>query len=142
MGKGQTSQELELVVNQLGFRATNPRARVFQAISERGEGFTSQELTSQLSRVGRATVFRTIKLLVDIGAVCKVVMDDGSVRYRLSRPAHHHHLVCVRCGAAQDFAPCDTEEIVRKLEGFTGYRVMSHRMELYGLCQSCQGPSN
>ena len=76
----------------LGHRATEPRRTVVQAaLFQRGH-FTAEELCRELPAVGRATVFRTLKLLVELGVVCRVLLEDGHFRYRLSSPDHHHHL--------------------------------------------------
>ena len=54
-------------------------------------------------KVGRATVFRTIKLLLDLNILCRILLDDGTLHYRVSTRGHHHHLVCRECGRVEDF---------------------------------------
>jgi Fur family transcriptional regulator, ferric uptake regulator len=100
--------------------------------------FTAEELASRVRGVGRATVFRTLKLLADEGIVCRVMLDDGHLHYRLSRSSHHHHLVCTQCGAIEDFTTCDINEVISELSRRTGYQIESHWLELYGRCQSCK----
>lgn len=93
-----------------------------------------------LPSVGRATVFRTIRLLVELDAICRVPLEDGSVRYRLrGREEHHHHLVCTNCGDMTDFAGCDLGALTAELGKRTAYEITSHRLELYGICPSCRG---
>jgi Fur family ferric uptake transcriptional regulator len=100
--------------------------------------FTAEELASKVRGVGRATVFRTLKLLADEGIVCRVLLDDGHLHYRLSRSAHHHHLVCTRCGAIEDFTTCDINDVIGELSRRTGYQIESHWLELYGRCEACR----
>src|SRR5690348_14703077 len=84
-------------------RITAPRMAVIGVIATMPGHFTAEALAARVRGVGRATVFRTLKLLVDEGAVCRVLLDDGKLHYRLSRTPHHHHLVCTECGAIEDF---------------------------------------
>ena len=100
--------------------------------------FTAEALAARVRGVGRATVFRTLKLLVDEGVVCRVLLDDGHLHYRLSRSAHHHHLVCTQCGAIEDFTTCDVAEVIDDLSRRTGYEIESHWLELYGRCSRCR----
>jgi Fur family ferric uptake transcriptional regulator len=103
--------------------------------------FTADALASRVRGVGRATVFRTLKLLADEGVVCRVLLDDGRLHYRLSRSAHHHHLVCTQCGAIEDFTTCDVSDVINQLSRRTGYQIESHWLELYGRCESCLAAS-
>jgi Fe2+ or Zn2+ uptake regulation protein len=77
-------------------------------------------------------------LLLDQGFVCRVVLSDGSVCYRASHLAHHHHLSCISCGATEDVNLEDVEDVIEHLRGSTAYNVLSHRIEIYGLCPRCQ----
>jgi Fur family ferric uptake transcriptional regulator len=88
--------------------------------------------------VGRATVFRTLKLLQEVGTVCQVVLDDGTLQYRLTPGGHHHHIVCSRCGAVNDFASCDIQGLLSEIADRTGYAIDAHRLEVYGRCAACR----
>jgi Fur family ferric uptake transcriptional regulator len=89
-------------------------------------------------RVGRATVFRTMKILLDLNIVCRVLLDDGALHYRLSTRGHHHHLVCRDCGRVEDFTKCDVNTLVQELAKATNYEIEAHWLEVYGRCQSCR----
>ena len=121
-----------------GYRLTAPRLRLLDAIMTIPGHFTVEEIYADVSSVGRATVYRTIKLLVEMRVVCKMVLEDGAPRYRVASPSHHHHLICVACGSSQDFARCAVDDVIFRLHQTTGYRVLSHRIEVYGLCSACQ----
>jgi Fur family ferric uptake transcriptional regulator len=82
-----------------------------------------------------------LKLLADEGVVCRVLLDDGRLHYRLSRNAHHHHLVCTTCGAIEDFTTCDVSDVIGELSRRTGYQIDSHWLELYGRCETCLAAS-
>ncbi len=131
---------LAAVVQQLedrGHRVTAPRLAVLAAAADAGDQFSAEEIDRQLPHVGRATVFRTLKLLLDIGIFCRVLLDDGNLRYRWSRRGHHHHLVCNDCGAVQDFTACDVADLVGELTRRANFTVDGHWLEVYGRCGDC-----
>ncbi len=122
-----------------GHRVTSTRRAVAQAVSGRTAPFTAEELCDEVPRVGRATVYRNIKLLQDMGFLCRVLLEDGSPRYQPSQHAHHHHLVCVSCGEVQDFVDCDLSELLRPVVRESGFEVAGHRLEVFGRCARCRG---
>lgn len=131
---------LSTIVQRLedrGNRVTAPRLAVLATAADLGDQFTIEELAQRLPAVGRATVFRTVKLLVEMDVFCRVLLDDGAMRYRWSRRAHHHHLVCAECGAVEDFTACDVNELVRELTQRSSFAVEGHWLEVYGRCGAC-----
>ena len=90
-------------------------------------------------RVSVATVYRTMKLLSESGLAHARNFGDGQTRYE---PAvgreHHDHLICTRCGAIIEFENDQIERMQDAVARRHGFKVTSHKMELYGLCKSCQ----
>ena len=105
--------DLLAVLEDGGYRITGPRRNVIAALDQKDEGFTAEELCSELPGVGRATVYRTIKLLQRSGVICKLAMPDGAPRYSLARVDHHHHTVCVKCGTIGEFKHATIERLLR-----------------------------
>jgi Fur family ferric uptake transcriptional regulator len=133
--------DIDLILERLelrGHRMTTSRRRVIDAVLAQEGHFTVDDVLHRTRRVGRATVFRTMKLLQDLNIVCRVLLDDGTLHYRLSTGRHHHHLVCTECGRVEDFSQCDVESLVRDLQNATQYEVQAHWLEVYGRCRSCQ----
>jgi Fur family ferric uptake transcriptional regulator len=85
-------------------------------------------------KVGYATVYRTLKLLVDSGLAVERQFGDGQARYEVVGD-HHDHLICIKCGLILEFEDDEIEllqeRIAVRLGGFT---VLRHRHELYGTC--------
>lgn len=129
---------LERRVARSGYRLTRPRRSLLSAMQQLGDHFTADGLLAVTPEVGRATVFRTLRLLQEIGALCQVVLSDGTIEYRLTSGGHHHHIVCSDCGAVTDFAACELADSLARLAERTGYDVSSHRLEVYGRCGQCQ----
>jgi Fe2+ or Zn2+ uptake regulation protein len=136
-----TTSQAQGLVSELrdqGFKITSPRQFVIESVAGREDNFTAETLAGELSPIGRATVYRTLKLLVDQGLVCRLVLGDGSVAYRVSHAAHHHHLVCVSCGATEDVALADVEDVIGRVRDATDYDIVGHRIEVYGICPACR----
>ena len=126
------------VLEVLGFRATAPRRTIADLLEQRQDSFTVEALSEELPSVGRATVFRTIKLLLEAGAVCKLATIDGSQMYSLCRVGHHHHhWVCIQCGAVEEFRAAAVEQLISAIGSEIPGEVIDHRVELYVICGSC-----
>lgn len=133
--------DLELIKQRLemrGHRVTGSRRRVLEALVAMPAHFTVEDILREAPGVGRATVFRTMKLLLDLNVVCRVLMEDGSLHYRVSATGHHHHLVCRSCGRIEDFANCDVGPLIEQLRQATDYQIEGHWLEVYGRCSSCR----
>lgn len=134
----ETTEDIERTLASGGFRLTGPRRTLVEVMQGLGDHFVADEVVEAAPKVGRATVFRTLRLLQDVGIVCQVVLDDGTAAYRLASGGHHHHLVCSECGAVSDFASGDIEGLLDDIARRTGYRVDAHRLEVYGVCPACR----
>ncbi|MBI4338115.1 MAG: transcriptional repressor [Chloroflexi bacterium] len=128
---------LEERVGQAGHRLTGPRLALFRAIARYPEGFTAEELRDQHPSIGRATVYRTIRLLVDLGLVCKIALPEGAPRYVVAGGGHHHHAVCIECGAVKEFRYSTVESVLGELRADVMGQIVGHRIEVYVRCGSC-----
>ena len=126
-------------LEDIGFRATAPRRAVLTAIQDASGPFTVEELLEEVPSVGRATVFRTVKLLQELDLVCRVPLEDGGARYQLSEGGHHHHLVCRNCGAVTEFSDLEIDARIQEQAKAHGFALQGHALELYGLCRACRG---
>ena len=124
-------------LTDLGYRDSEPRRLVISAIAAQSRPFTAEELCASLPCVGRATVYRGLRLLVETGQVCRVLLEDHDLRYQLSHQGHHHHLLCGVCGASADLEGCHTEDILREAAAAAGFRMSGHWLEVYGQCGQC-----
>jgi Fur family transcriptional regulator, ferric uptake regulator len=129
---------LERSLLRSGHRLTGPRRQLLEVMDGLGDRFTADQVVAASPGVGRATVFRTLRLMQELGVVCQVVLDDGTTAYRLASEEHHHHIVCSDCGAVSDFSSHDIEDLLDELGRRTGFEIDSHRLELYGRCDACR----
>lgn len=89
-------------------------------------------------RIGYATVYRTMKLLTECGLATESHFLDGEARYESTEGQHHDHLICTECGTIVEFEEERIEELQRQVAKRAGFLFTGHRMELYGVCASCQ----
>ena len=121
-------------------RATATLSRgavIISAAAAQGRPFTAEELCAVLPCVGRATVYRGLRLLVETEQVCRVLLEDRELRYQLSHQEHHHHMLCAICGASADLVNCDVEDILRAAAARSGFLMSGHWLEVYGRCGDC-----
>jgi Fur family transcriptional regulator, ferric uptake regulator len=124
-------------------RATAPRRALARLVSERRGHFTAADLLADAEtrqiKIGRATVFRTLDLLAEQGALERLDLPNGEHAYVACAPQdHHHHVVCRNCGASAEVDDNGLQAVVREIGAQSGYRIEDHRLELYGLCPKCQ----
>jgi Fur family ferric uptake transcriptional regulator len=128
--------------DQAGYRVTAPRRAVAELITEHNGHFTAAELESAARRrrfeLSRATLFRSLDLLTELGVVERLDLPSGDHAYVPCAPAHHHHVVCSRCGRSTDVDDCGVAAAVAEISRRSGYLIETHRLELFGLCRHCQ----
>ncbi len=102
---------------------------------------TSEEIYQRVQNehpsIGYTTVYRTMKLLCDAGLASERHFDDGPTRYEIAHE-HHDHLVCIRCGKIIEFECQMIESTQDEIAARYGFRVLRHRHELYGHCETCR----
>lgn len=108
-------------------------------IESRRESFSAEEVSASAPHVGRATVYRTIKLLLEAGVLCKLALPNGAPKYTLARAEHHHHTICVQCSTVSDFRDTTIERLLQTIGSDIGGDIIGHRIEFYITCQNCQG---
>lgn len=129
-------------IGQAGHRVTAPRRAVAALIADSDGHFTASELEAAARdrRLGisRATLFRALDLLAELRIVERIDLPSGEHAYVPCAPAHHHHVVCSRCGRSAEVEDCGVGEAVQEIARRSGYRIDAHRLELFGLCRHCQ----
>jgi Fur family ferric uptake transcriptional regulator len=126
-----------------GLKTTRQRTLIIDTFFEVGGHLSVEELWGRVRsrdmRVSVATVYRTMKLLAESGLVHAQNFGDGQTRYEVAVGREHHdHLICTGCGAIVEFENDRIEALQEAVARRHGFQVRSHKMELYGLCRSCQ----
>lgn len=136
-GSAAVVDEIVAQLTRLGYRDTEPRRLVISAAAAQGRPFTAEELCAALPCVGRATVYRGLRLLVENEQICRVLLEDRELRYQLSHQEHHHHMLCAICGGSADLVDCNVEDILRAAVDRSGFQMSGHWLEVYGRCADC-----
>ena len=120
-------------------RLTPQRKAVLVAIGEMNGAFTAAEIheraRTEHPRLGLATTYRTLELLRENGSL-HALRSAGTPTYVRCHPEHHHHLVCVSCGAVEDTELCAAPP-AEELERRYGFSPQTHELEIYGTCRRC-----
>ncbi|MFZ5587475.1 MAG: Fur family transcriptional regulator [Thermodesulfobacteriota bacterium] len=140
------NSELDVLRDYLAARSmryTPEREAVVREVFSRHDHFTVEELYLALRkkrrRISRASVYRTIPLLVDAGLVAPVFQEAGQTRYEHTYGHEHHcHLRCLACGRVVEFSEPILAEVERRLSSQLGFTVHGHKLEVTGTCPECQ----
>lgn len=121
---------------------TKERKVVLQEILHHRGHLEVEDLLYSLRRKkkssSRATVYRTLELLVDSGIVRKVDLGHGHSHYELVLGhAHHEHMICLKCGKVIEFSDKTIEGALQKLCKKSGFEHTSHRFQIFGYCKRC-----
>lgn len=129
-------------IGQAGYRLTGPRRAVAELIEDREGHFTAADLVAEARErrlaIGRATIFRALDLLAELGLVERLDLPSGDHAYVACEPHHHHHVICSRCGRSAEIADEGLRAVVERVGAETGYSIDAHRLELFGLCPRCR----
>ena len=140
------SPELQIFKEYLGskkLKQTTHRKLILETFLA-GEGHRSvediyREVRSEDPRIGYTTVYRTMKLLIEAGLAREIDLADGQTRYEhLYNHKHHDHLVCTGCGASIEFFNAELEELQDSASLRLGFKVLDHKLQVYGLCSACR----
>ena len=121
---------------QRGVRLTDQRKLIAKVMSQSSDHPDVDELHKRISKIDEkvsiATVYRTVKLLEESGIIEKHDFKGGKARYEQSPDIHHDHLIDVNTGEIVEFTDEEIEKLQNKVAEKLGYKLVDHRLELYG----------
>jgi len=125
-----------------GLRSTDQRRLIVETFFGSPSHITIEQLLGHVRaidpKVGYATVYRTLKLLAECGIAHERRFGESVTRYELAHDDEHHdHLICVECGEISEFEEPAIERLQDEIAKRAGFRVRSHKHELYGVCAAC-----
>ncbi len=120
-----------------GLRLTEQRRIIARVLEEAEDHPDVEELHVRASRedpgISIATVYRTVKLFEEAGILERHEFRDGRARYETADRDHHDHLIDIHSGEVIEFVDPDIEALQERIAARLGYRLMGHRLELYGV---------
>ena len=119
-----------------GVRLTDQRKLIAKIMSESDDHPDVDELHKRVHKldpkISIATVYRTVKLFEEAGILAKHDFKGNKARYEEASPEHHDHLIDVNTGEITEFVNDDIEELQKQVAEKLGYKLVDHRLELYG----------
>lgn len=125
--------------NKIGQRRTQQREILVEIIKRAVGPLSVNEIHKHAEEdghaIGIATVYRTIKLLLDSNIIRAVTLPDGQARYEIAELGHHHHFHCSKCSTVIDIDKCCMHLHENEVEG---HLIESHEITLFGICKNCR----
>ncbi len=137
---------LELGLHQGGRRLTPQRRKVLDLFQRIGSGrhLSAEDVHHQLveakTKVSLATIYRTLRLLVQLGFLHELELSEGGHRFELSSDEHpdHHHLVCVRCGRTEEFESEQVLQAGKNAADKIGFQLIESTLNVRAICPNCK----
>ena len=130
------SENIERQCIAKGVKLTDQRKIIAKIMSEAQDHPDVNELYIRVSKIDPkisiATVYRTVKLLEESGIIERHDFKEGKSRYEPSTDEHHDHLIDINSGEIVEFVDKDIEELQNKIAQKLGYKLVDHKLELYG----------
>ena len=125
-----------------GIRLTAERRTILEGIHSCGGHFDADTLLDHFrrrgDRVSRATVYRTLGTLVELGLLRKIEMGDRQSLYEpLEGREHHEHMICLHCGEIIEFVEPEIERLQDEVCRRRGFTPQDHTLQIYGICSAC-----
>jgi len=139
----QWAEHAREVLQRSGHHRGAARERLIELLAQQHCALSAQEIEDALrdedQGVGRASIYRALELLREHELINRLDLGDGVARYELADPAgaHHHHLVCDRCGRLVAFDDPALERAIDRVSERLGMRVDHHDVVLRGACDDC-----
>ncbi len=130
-------------ISKKGLKATRQREEILKVfLHSKGHKNLNQiySLVSKINpKIGYTTVYRTLRILTQLGLASQRKFADGETRYELSSEGtHHDHLICLDCKKIIEFEDPTLETLQKKIARHHRFKIFHHRMELYGQCERCR----
>lgn len=142
MKRSAIQRSFEDFLKKRRLRLTSQRREIFRRVFDTHQHFTAEMLYGWLredsGKASRATVYRTLGLLVEGGFLESLDVGQGELRYEhVLGHQHHDHMVCLDCGKIEEFVDERIEALQKEACARKGFQMASHNLRLFGYCRSC-----
>jgi Fur family transcriptional regulator, ferric uptake regulator len=136
--------DLSQQLKRAGYKLTPARLAIAEVLETNPEHLSHDEILEEgkklYPRLSRATVYRTLELLVELRLVRPIYLNEPTQRF-VSAAGGHHHLVCSSCGQTFEFDHCTVQQLAQELAERFNFQIQNHLLEFQGLCRGCQAPA-
>jgi Fur family peroxide stress response transcriptional regulator len=141
----QLQQRINQMLSKLkesDFRLTPQRLAILKILASSDEHPSVERIyekvKSKFPTTSLATVYKTISLLKELNEVLELGFPDGSNRYDGNKPTPHPHVICIKCKKIVDPDLSGLADMTSELKKETGFKIINHRLDFFGICPSCQ----
>ena len=125
-----------------GLRMTPQRQVVLKTIISSNNHPNVDEIYNHIHAdypmIGRATIYKTIAMLKEMGEITELFFNNEGARYEVSGESPHPHLICTQCNRVVDIEDDDLVHLSEMTARNTGYNITSYRLDFFGVCPNCQ----
>ena len=133
---------LQTELSRQGYKLTRQRRAVVEVMTRASTRLTAADVYAKAQRacpdLGLTTVYRTLEILEQVGAIRRVHLDDGCEAFAPTAIEHGHYLICDSCRTTIEFEGCDLSALLNRIAAQTGFTIEQHWLELVGRCPACQ----
>ena len=145
MAAGTTAKRLDQIVHKLkhlGHRITPQRLAILETLIASDQHPSVEQIFERVKQdfptTSLATVYKTVALAKELGEALELEFSQISNRYDARRPYPHPHVICTRCRRIIDPQAIEITDITRKISAETGFTIVSHRLDFFGICPQCR----
>ena len=136
-------EKMNVYILQNHLKQSNQREDILRVFYDSGKHQTAEDLHQLLIvrgyKIGIATIYRNLQLFKKCGICNELRLEDGKSRFELiGSLGHHDHLICTKCGSMIEIVNQEIERIQEEIAKSYSFSLISHRLELYGICSKCQ----
>jgi Fur family peroxide stress response transcriptional regulator len=135
-------EELVAKLREREYRLTPQRITLLRLLAaSNGHPSASQlyeQMRDQFPTTSLATVYKTLHVLKEMGEVLELGFSGDDNRYDGNNPRPHPHLICIHCQKILDPEVSLAQSLIQEVAQSSGYQIVSHRLDFYGLCPDCQ----
>ncbi len=126
-----------------GLKITNARSKILELFESSEQRHFSVDdiyrtLRDQGNDIALASIYRTLSQFESSGLLVRHRFDGDYAVYELVPDKHHDHLLCIKCGAIEEFVDPTIEERQQLIAQQRGFEITDHSLQIYGLCKACQ----
>ncbi|HZK25590.1 MAG TPA: Fur family transcriptional regulator [Oscillospiraceae bacterium] len=129
-----------------GYKLTQQRQQILEVLLTAPSRLSAQEVHSLLKQqqvsISLDTVYRNLRLLVEIGAVQQISLQSGAVYELILQDELHYHVICVDCEKVVCIPACSALQNCLQQAGAAGFTILNHSLEIYGRCSYCDKKSS
>ena len=126
-----------------GIKVTPQRQEVLKVFIENEKHYSAEEILKKVQKnfpnVSLDTIYRTLSLFKELELISEVDFSDGCRRFEINEvDGHHHHLICLKCGRAEEVRFCPEECLLKVKMQNPDFKVSGHTFKIFGYCSKCQ----